>query len=67
MTDENASLSNIIAIPAASTDMPVAKKQALEQQTAAHDEPKLFVKKLSAKAKLPMRGSSLAAGYDLFR
>jgi hypothetical protein len=30
-------------------------------------EPQLLVKRLSEKARLPTRGSALAAGYDLYR
>ena len=33
----------------------------------AEEEPKLYVKKLSPLAKLPVRGSAKAAGYDLCR
>ena len=37
-----------------------------QQQQQQQQEPKLLVKKLSDKARLPTRGSAFAAGYDLY-
>ena len=45
-----------------------AKKLKSENATnSAQKDPVLQVKKLSENARLPERGSSFAAGYDLFR
>jgi dUTP pyrophosphatase len=38
-----------------------------DAQEAVAPVPNLLVKRLSDKAKLPTRGSALAAGYDLYR
>jgi hypothetical protein len=62
-------ISNIMAI-----DTPSLKKRRVSvSDTAGYDIPapapvsQLLVKKHSDKAKIPTRGSSLAAGYDLYR
>lgn len=36
-------------------------------EVPAAPEPQLYVKRLSKNAKLPTRGSAMAAGYDLYR
>lgn len=48
---------------------PKKRKMSLETKTQAPLAPlaNLLVKRLSEKAKLPTRGSSLSAGYDLYR
>ena len=43
------------------------KMKSSECTETVNTVPVLQVKKLSDKARLPERGSSLAAGYDLFR
>ncbi|OJA13197.1 hypothetical protein AZE42_10425 [Rhizopogon vesiculosus] len=52
-----------------SLDSPQLKKRRLSDD--GHDSPapipQLLVKKLSDKARIPTRGSLLAAGYDLYR
>ena len=46
------------------TDVPIEAKKARLEATR---EMRLLVKKLSAHATVPTRGSSQAAGYDLYR
>jgi dUTP pyrophosphatase len=51
------------------SEEPKAKKQRIspaEGQHAALDT-QLLVKRLSERARLPKRGSALAAGYDIYR
>jgi dUTP pyrophosphatase len=58
------------AVPAKRTsdesDASIATKKVASQDNVPTAQT-LKVKKLSDKAKLPLRGSPLAAGYDLFR
>jgi dUTP pyrophosphatase len=51
------------------TDLPETKKRKVSPEPDAEVSPvsKLLIKRLSEKAKLPTRGSALAAGYDLYR
>jgi hypothetical protein len=51
------------------TQEPVAKRQRTEdgQHSSVAPSSTLLIKRLSEKAKLPTRGSALAAGYDLYR
>ncbi|KAI6047066.1 dUTP pyrophosphatase [Pisolithus marmoratus] len=42
------------------------KRRMSNSADASSDAPQLLVKKLSDKARLPTRGSALAAGYDLY-
>jgi dUTP diphosphatase len=51
------------------TDQPDNKKRKVSPEPDAGISPvaNLLVKRLSEKAKLPTRGSALAAGYDLYR
>jgi dUTP pyrophosphatase len=51
------------------SDEPKAKKQKISQVDEYPPAPgtQLLVKRLSEKARLPRRGSALAAGYDLYR
>ncbi|KAI6151801.1 dUTP pyrophosphatase [Pisolithus tinctorius] len=42
------------------------KKRRMSDSADASREPQLLVKRLSDKARLPTRGSALAAGYDLY-
>ena len=51
---------------ASAVETPVVEPLAKKAKTI-NEEPVLLVKKLSEKAKLPTRGSALAAGYDLCR
>ncbi|KAI0002970.1 dUTP pyrophosphatase [Russula compacta] len=50
------------------TDLPETKKRKLSPEPDAGASPtsSLRIKRLSKKAKLPTRGSALAAGYDLY-
>lgn len=52
-------------------DLPQLKKRKMspvtDPETFMAPEPQLLVKRLSKNAKLPTRGSALAAGYDLYR
>lgn len=52
------------------TDTPQLKKRKMSPEVgsipAAPEQP-FLVKRLSKNAKLPTRGSALAAGYDLYR
>jgi dUTP pyrophosphatase len=52
-------------------DLPQLKKRKMSPVTDSEalitPEPQLLVKRLSKNAKLPTRGSALAAGYDLYR
>jgi dUTP pyrophosphatase len=45
------------------------KKRKVSSEPEARTSPvsSLLIKRLSEKAKLPTRGSALAAGYDLYR
>jgi len=43
------------------------KKRRMSQDSVDLTATQLRVKRLSDKAKLPTRGSALAAGYDLYR
>ena len=45
----------------------VKKLKSENASNSAQKDPVLQVKKLSENARLPERGSSFAAGYDLFR
>ncbi len=51
------------------TDVPENKKRKVSPEPNAGIAPvsNLLIKRLSEKAKLPTRGSALAAGYDLYR
>ena len=51
------------------TDVPENKKRKAEPEPDSAIAPasNLLIKRLSEKAKLPTRGSALAAGYDLYR
>jgi dUTP pyrophosphatase len=51
------------------TDVPESKKRKVSPEPDAGIAPasNLLIKRLSEKAKLPTRGSALAAGYDLYR
>jgi hypothetical protein len=52
------------------TDQPENKKRKVSPEPDAGTLPptsNLLIKRLSEKAKLPTRGSALAAGYDLYR
>jgi dUTP pyrophosphatase len=49
------------------TDAPQLKKRKMSPEVAAPPEQPFLVKRLSKNAKLPTRGSALAAGYDLYR
>ena len=51
------------------TDHPETKKRKVSPEPDAESSPvsNLLIKRLSEKAKLPTRGSALAAGYDLYR
>jgi len=51
------------------TDQPENKKRKVSPEPDAAISPtsNLLIKRLSEKAKLPTRGSALAAGYDLYR
>ena len=51
------------------TDVPENKKRKVSPELDAGIAPvsNLLIKRLSEKAKLPTRGSALAAGYDLYR
>jgi dUTP pyrophosphatase len=53
----------------ATADVPENKKRKAESESDAGIAPasNLLIKRLSEKAKLPTRGSALAAGYDLYR
>jgi len=63
MTAEN-------AVPS-ETNSPPTKKRKMESATAEKSDvapvSNLLIKRLSPKARLPKRGSALAAGYDLYR
>lgn len=52
-------------------ELPQPKKRKMSPATDSEipvpPEPQLLIKRLSEKAKLPTRGSALAAGYDLYR
>jgi dUTP pyrophosphatase len=52
-------------------DIPLLKKRKMspESDSTTPQAPvtKLLIKRLSEKAKIPTRGSALAAGYDLYR
>ena len=48
------------------TDLPETKKRKVSPEPEAPVS-NLLIKRLSEKAKLPTRGSALAAGYDLYR
>jgi hypothetical protein len=49
-------------------EQPDAKKRKVEDQhSSIAPVTGLLIKRLSEKAKLPTRGSALAAGYDLYR
>jgi dUTP pyrophosphatase len=50
-----------------STDAPENKKRKAEPDAGIAPASNLLIKRLSEKAKLPTRGSALAAGYDLYR
>jgi dUTP pyrophosphatase len=52
-----------------SLDSPQLKKRRLSDSNQDSPAPmaQLLVKKLSDKARIPTRGSLLAAGYDLYR
>ncbi|KAI0285057.1 dUTPase-like protein [Russula aff. rugulosa BPL654] len=52
----------------ATADVPENKKRKAESESDAGIAPasNLLIKRLSEKAKLPTRGSALAAGYDLY-
>lgn len=61
-----------IALPqttAMTTDQPENKKRKVSPEPDAAVSPasNLLIKRLSEKARLPTRGSALAAGYDLYR
>ncbi len=51
------------------TDVPENKKRKVSAEPEARIAPvsNLLIKRLSEKAKLPTRGSALAAGHDLYR
>jgi dUTP pyrophosphatase len=51
------------------TDIPENKKRKVspEADAGTQKSSNLLIKRLSEKAKLPTRGSALAAGYDLHR
>ena len=52
------------------TNTPITKKRRYSVDAEDVDTPStsnLLIKRLSDKAKLPTRGSALAAGYDLYR
>ena len=52
------------------SDPPQLKKRKMSPEMdslPAAPEPQFLVKRLSKNAKLPTRGSALAAGYDLYR
>jgi dUTP pyrophosphatase len=50
------------------TDQPENKKRKVSPEPdAISPTSNLLIKRLSEKAKLPTRGSALAAGYDLYR
>ncbi|KAG8218821.1 hypothetical protein J3R82DRAFT_4499 [Butyriboletus roseoflavus] len=46
---------------------PQLKKRRMSDSAQSTPSSQLLVKRLSEKAKLPTRGSPLAAGYDLYR
>ena len=46
---------------------PQLKKRRMSDSAQHAPSSQLLVKKLSEKARLPTRGSALAAGYDLYR
>lgn len=46
---------------------PQLKKRRMSNSVQSEPSSQLRVKRLSEKAKLPTRGSPLAAGYDLYR
>ena len=46
---------------------PKVDSEGLEQGIGNMNDQKLFVKKLSTHATVPTRGSTQAAGYDLYR
>ena len=51
-------------------DLPQLKKRKVStvfDPPSAAPEPQFLVKRLSKNAKLPTRGSALAAGFDLYR
>jgi dUTP pyrophosphatase len=52
-------------------DLPQVKKRKMspeiDSEVPVAPEPQLLIKRLSKNAKLPTRGSALAAGYDLYR
>lgn len=60
-------MSNINNIPDIEGPAPKAQKTDDRDGSSDHQLPFFKVKKLSEKAVLPARGSSLAAGYDLSR
>lgn len=43
------------------------RKMSLEPDSIVASESQLLIKRLSTSARLPTRGSALAAGYDLYR
>jgi dUTP pyrophosphatase len=56
-------------IPLSMTDASATKKRRMSPEAEQPVAPvsTLLIKRLSEKARLPTRGSSLAAGYDLYR
>ncbi len=48
-------------------DVQASKKRKMSQEPPVAPTDSLLIKRLSDKAKLPTKGSALAAGYDLYR
>lgn len=69
-------MSTSTIVPPTSPQTPLAKRtkilhntntdEAPNQSTMSSSVPSLLIKKLSANAKLPTRGSAFAAGYDIY-
>ena len=62
--------SDLNQLPPLMSDSPQLKKRKMDLEDDSETlapATKLLIKRLSDKAKLPTRGSALAAGYDLYR